>query len=269
MNLDQAILVGSGSYANVYSMNMNSGIVALKVFDDPEHFDEELNVARAVQNVPYCIRYIGDTVLVDGRKAILYECANCNAFELVRKKSKVDELKMLIHFLVDTVEKMRLDHIAHCDIKLENILVFDRPHGLEFKMGDLATMCRFSDNARIHLPRVDSLVRSSYVPEVLQLDLQKDEYGNFYYSSCQNEEVQWIDMYCAALVMYWAVQHPRTPEDPDEDDEVFEVKTRARSALILGVDICDPVDAIMHADTFEECLEGWTQLVQLVHSVAV
>lgn len=123
--------IGDGLTANVYSGNLilkfdsTDSIelkIAVKVFKNPKECEYEFSVLRKLSQIESCPKtFIFDKKL----KIIVMElCSGGDLYERIYLlKNPINECKVLeiVKWLTETVFKIHLKGIVHCDLKLENI----------------------------------------------------------------------------------------------------------------------------------------------------
>ncbi len=244
--------VGTVYLADVYDPKTNRvlGHAALKCFDEKDDFDEELVVAKAVQGVPYFLQYIAAD---EALPAIVYEHAASGSLADVNCGETSRFPYGLLPFLVNTVEFLRKNNVAHRDIKSSNILALDLKGN--WRLGDLGSMCRLGDSPMFKsLPLLsNTLVRCtySYIPKPLLEQLRSTR--DHYHHTRENmlEEVKWLDIYGAMDVI---------------------ATTKALRVKLTEADLERPRDDVLRicwkgllATSYRDCEAAWNELVDFVN----
>ena len=112
-----------------------------KLYHKDHDREQEEMILSVIQKDPdfgsYFIKKVGETVEYDGKKFMIFEQGICDlkTFFLHKyrqseknefKKLDTKELRYIYRFLVKSLEFLWKYGIAHCDIKLQNIVIIQR-----------------------------------------------------------------------------------------------------------------------------------------------
>jgi len=165
-------VLGKGSYAQVikaYDHKLHTE-VAIKLINQ-RHFDVAASEAKILEYIKQhdgCRQNIVELqkrFFYRGFACFVFELAKCNLFDFVQEQGQLPT-NLIRKFTIQLLQGLNfLSHhgIIHCDIKAENILVFeDKDHELNVKIADFGLACFESDEL---YPEVQSLWCRA--PEVL------------------------------------------------------------------------------------------------------
>lgn len=236
-------------------------VVAIKVFQEAELFEDESEAAHALRGTPYFLQLVAGrrairTPDADMRMGLVYELAQCDLSDyLLRPTGRYPH--EVVDFVVQAVNFMRANNIVHRDIKVTNILHIPSSTP-RFKFGDLVSVCRIGpSDACPTLPLLTTEhthgVRTTYIyiPKPLESVLTESA-GFKYHTSNIVEEVLWIDLHCALTLI---------------------ADVRSRYVHLTDKTIekpSDPLLAICHqgmlASTYAECEAAWDRLSKFVNA---
>lgn len=148
-------LLGKGSYATVYlarAINKDNQQVAIKIFDGDKAFKsikEEIQVLKKINSI-YCISFI-DAFISNGKQHIVLEHAEgmslLKSLKMCRKFTE-PEAKKIFQKILNGVQYLHKNNIAHRDLKLENIII-DKSKNVKIIDFGFATQCTKDDKGNM------------------------------------------------------------------------------------------------------------------------
>ena len=204
LNIETNLMLGSGSYSDVYAGTYQRNDVAVKVIrgsyvkNHPDLFYREILFLSllAGENQNYVTRYYGFTKMpFTGDYAIILErgISNLRSFYDSTNETSLQLKKQLAVQVILSIKWLHSNGIAHRDIKPDNFIIFYTSNNrIMCKMNDFGTLLFISDS-NIETKRGGSLCYGA--PELFENYIQDKKYF-------ANESVLKCDIYSLGYVLY-------------------------------------------------------------------
>ena len=231
-------IIGNGNYGNVYKIEYNNKIYAVKhlygkkKIEDSQNEDINLSKLSKLDNKhkEHIVKYYGSYPKDENNKYIIMEYAgNSNLKNFIEKYKKSHEYikeKKIINIIKQICIGLRVIHscdIIHRDLKPENILIDEQ--NFNIKIGDFGT-------SKIAIDTNTNTGTTSYkAPEIIR----GDEYNNkvdMYSLGCIIYELFTLNQYFVDMVNH----------DIQEIDSVYEPKWQELIDSLLAEDPKDRLD---------------------------
>lgn len=172
-------VIGKGMYGKILKAVdfNNNNIVAVKMMDKAhlkkiyifkymEKFENERNAMRKC-NHPNLIRYIDSFEDIENFYIVMDYVKHGTLYDLITEKERLSiiESKTIFSQLLSGIEYCHNVSLAHCDIKLENILVHDKEN-LVIKIADFGFATQIDEPEKLIKLYCGSIVYSA--PEILK-----------------------------------------------------------------------------------------------------
>lgn len=189
--------MGEGTFGTVYFARSNTtGIpYALKMFNDPSSFEEELKTARSISSeldggcdpMYICIHDVSES-----KRYIIYHLAKMDLYEyLVNYNPPLEQRIYIISQIIEALYKLHMSNVVHNDVKAENVLVLNPRSGLTV-LADFGSSC-------VANPELPSPYNINPCSLFRKSTIYPPETGNIYKS---HKDLISVDLYALGYLIY-------------------------------------------------------------------